>query len=200
MSAPIEFWFDFTSPYSYLMAEQIDALAVRNGRSVNWHPMLLGAVFKETGGRPLTDIPLKGDYSRHDFARSARYYGIPFKLPEKFPLSTVSAARGMLWLQQHLPDQAQPFALAVFRAIFREGRDVSDLGIVIEIAASLGIDRDTFSTGVASQEIKDALRSANETAMRLGIFGAPYLIVDGEGFWGVDRLPQIERWLAQGAF
>lgn len=200
MPDTFDFWFDFSSPYSYLMAEQIDALAKRHGREVNWCPMLLGAVFKEVGSRPLTDIPFKGDYSRRDFARSARFYGLPFALPEKFPLSTVSAARGMLWLQKHLPQQAQHYALTVLRAVFAEGRDVSDSAAVIEIAVALGIDREAFSAGIASQTIKDALRAANESAIRLGIFGAPYVIIDGEPFWGVDRLPQIEKWLATGGF
>jgi len=93
--SPILFYFDFSSPYSYLASEKIDALAARFGRKVKWKPLLLGIVFKTTGAVPLTQAPLKGEYSRHDFERSARYLGVPFKLPEKFPVATQAAARAL---------------------------------------------------------------------------------------------------------
>jgi len=76
MSAPIEFYFDLSSPYGFLAAQKIDALAAKHGRSVDWRPVLLGVMFKETGMAPLTEIPLKGEYSKRDFARSARFHGI----------------------------------------------------------------------------------------------------------------------------
>ena len=76
MAAPIDFYFDFSSPYGYLAAQKIDALAAKHGRTVDWHPLLLGVVFKETGMAPLTMVPLKGEYSKRDFARSARFHGI----------------------------------------------------------------------------------------------------------------------------
>jgi 2-hydroxychromene-2-carboxylate isomerase len=76
MAAPIDFYFDFSSPYGYLAAQKIEALAAKHGREVDWHPVLLGVIFKETGSAPLTMVPLKGDYSRRDFERSARFHGI----------------------------------------------------------------------------------------------------------------------------
>ena len=92
MAAPIDFYFDFSSPYGYLAAQKIDALAAKHGRTVDWHPMLLGVVFKETGAAPLTMIPLKGDYSRRDFERSARFHGIAgFRMPPKFPIPSAGA-------------------------------------------------------------------------------------------------------------
>jgi 2-hydroxychromene-2-carboxylate isomerase len=93
MSAPIDFYFDFSSPYGYLAAEQIDALGARHGRDVVWRPILLGVVFQQTGGQPLLNIPLKGGYARHDLARSARLLGLPFKLPDSFPFMSVAACR-----------------------------------------------------------------------------------------------------------
>src|SRR5690606_28310302 len=86
MSAPIDFYFDFSSPYGYLASTRIDAIAARHGRSVDWHPILLGAVFKATGGAPLASIPLKGPYSERDMARSARLMEVPFRLPSRFPI------------------------------------------------------------------------------------------------------------------
>ena len=75
MTPPIDFYFDFSSPYGYLAAQKIEALAAKHGRAVDWHPVLLGVVFRQTGTAPLTDVPLKGDYSRRDFERSARFHG-----------------------------------------------------------------------------------------------------------------------------
>src|SRR5215831_19244283 len=75
MIAAIDFYFDFSSPYGFLASQKIEALAQKHGRAVDWHPVLLGVIFKETAMAPLTAIPLKGDYSRRDFARSARFHG-----------------------------------------------------------------------------------------------------------------------------
>jgi 2-hydroxychromene-2-carboxylate isomerase len=87
MANPIDFYFDFSSPYGYLASTQIDGLAAKHGRAVTWRPILLGAVFKITGGQPLATIPLKNSYSAHDMARSARLLNVPFKLPTKFPVA-----------------------------------------------------------------------------------------------------------------
>ena len=100
MSAPIDFYFDFSSPYGYLAAQRIDGLAARHGRTVDWHPVLLGVIFKETGAQPLTQVPLKGDYSRRDMPRSARFLGIEdFRMPSRFPIPTQAAARIVLGAQ-----------------------------------------------------------------------------------------------------
>ena len=89
MAAPIEFWFDFSSPYGFLASTRIDALAARHGRTVDWRVTLLGVVFKSIGTTPLVDIPLKGDYSRRDFVRSAEFHGVAgFRMPARFPIPT----------------------------------------------------------------------------------------------------------------
>src|SRR5262249_3981008 len=99
MPVPIDFYFDFSSPYGYLPSTQIDALAARHGRSVAWRPFLLGAAFKLTGQRALTEQPLRGDYARRDFARSARLLKLPFILPQPFPFFALAASRAFYWLQ-----------------------------------------------------------------------------------------------------
>lgn len=200
MSEPLEFYFDFSSPYGYLASERIDALAARFGRKVKWRPILLGVVFKQTGGAPLTTIPLKGEYSRRDFARSARFLGIAYRQPEKFPLPTQSAARAYYWLHERSCEQARGFAQGVFRALFVNDQDVSDLELVLSLAAQHGADRDALSTALAGQPLKDRLKAECDAATAKGVFGSPYIIVDGEPFFGVDRLPQIERWLSSGGF
>ena len=80
MSQPIDFYFEFASPYGYLASTQIDSLAARHDRAVAWHPIMLGAAFKETGARPLTETPLKGPYLLRDVPRFARLLGVPLIL------------------------------------------------------------------------------------------------------------------------
>jgi 2-hydroxychromene-2-carboxylate isomerase len=201
MPASIDFYFDFSSPYSYLASEQIDALAARHGRTVDYKPVLLGGVFKASGGVPLTEsYGPKARYSLHDFERSARFIGVPYRHPSKFPIGAVAASRAVLWLQQHLPEQATPFVHAVFRALFRDDRDVSDTAVVAELADAAGIDAKRLLEAVQEPAIKELLKTRVDEAVAIGMFGAPTIVVDGEVFWGNDRLPQIERWLASGPF
>ncbi|MDP3513763.1 MAG: 2-hydroxychromene-2-carboxylate isomerase [Sulfuritalea sp.] len=197
---PIIFWFDFSSPYSYLASELIDDLAAKHGRKVKWRPMMLGAAFKASNMPLLITIPLKGEYSKRDFDRSARYLGIPYKFPPKFPIATLAAARGYYWLHGQDCAKAREYAHAVFRAYWVDSRDISELPVVLEIVDRLGIDRDAFAAAIATPEIKDRLKQETDAAIAKGMFGAPYIVVDGEPFWGADRLPQIDKWLATGGF
>jgi 2-hydroxychromene-2-carboxylate isomerase len=106
----------------------------------------------------------------------------------------------VLWLQRELPAQAAPFIHAVFRALFVADRNISEAPIVLELAQGLGIDSDRLAAGVQEDAIKNALRSEVEQAVARGVFGAPTLFIDGEMFWGHDRLPQVERWIATGQY
>lgn len=200
MTEPVQFHFDFSSPYAYLASEKIDILAAKYGREVEWRPMLLGVVFQKLGTAPLVQLPMKGEYSIRDFARSARFLGLPFKYPSKFPLPTQHAARAYYWLEEQDAGLAREFAHAVFRALFVADRDISDPDVVLGIADALGVHRDILSTAVNSPAVKARLKEETEAAIAKGMFGSPYIIVDGEAFWGVDRLPQIEQWLAAGGF
>jgi 2-hydroxychromene-2-carboxylate isomerase len=200
MAEPIEFWFDFSSPYSYIASECIDELAAKHDRKVKWRPIMLGAAFKASGLPLLISVPLKGEYSKRDFDRSARFLGVPYKFPPKFPVTTLVAARGYYWLHGQDCAKAMEFAHAVFRAYWVDGRDIGELPIVLEIVDALGLDRDAFATAIATPEIKDRLKQETDAAIARGMFGAPYFMVDGEPFWGADRLPQIDKWLVMGGF
>jgi 2-hydroxychromene-2-carboxylate isomerase len=200
MAEPIEFYFDFSSPYAYIASGQIDDLAAKYGRKVQWRPMLLGMVMKKTGLPLLLDVPVKGDYSKRDILRSARYFRVAFNFPDKFPLSAVTSSRAYYWLHGQDCQKARDFARAAFRAYWVDGRDISDMAVVLDIAASLGVDRDALSAGMVTPEIKERLKVETDTAIAKGMCGAPYFVIDGEPFWGADRLPQIEKWLQTGGF
>jgi 2-hydroxychromene-2-carboxylate isomerase len=200
MPSPVEFYFDFSSPYGYLAAHRIDDIAARHGRTVNWRPILLGAVFKITGQQPLTTIPLKGSYSKHDLYRSARLHGIPFEIPSRFPLATTGACRVFYHVSDRDPALARRLALAIFQGYFSEDRDISSPDVVADIAVNLGVDRNGLNCALNDPALKDRLRSEVESAMARGVFGSPYVIVDDEPFWGADRLDHVERWLATGGW
>jgi 2-hydroxychromene-2-carboxylate isomerase len=201
MTAPIDFYFDFSSPYGYLASEKIEALAAKHGRNINWRPVLLGVIFKQTGAAPLTQIPLKGNYSRRDMERSAKFHGVPdFRMPSKFPIPSQAAARIVLWAQQRDAALAARVVHALYRALFIEDRDISDPDIAVAAAATCGVDPAAARAAIDDPAIKDALKRANEDAIARGAFGSPYIVVDGEPFWGLDRLDQVERWLATGGW
>ncbi|HEY2816449.1 MAG TPA: 2-hydroxychromene-2-carboxylate isomerase [Casimicrobiaceae bacterium] len=201
MKAPIDFYFDFSSPYGYLASHKIDALAEKHGRRVDWRPMLLGVAFKQTGAAPLTKIPLKGDYSKRDFQRSARYHGIDdFRMPSPFPIATQAAARVMLWAKASDPALAVRVAKALYRGYFFDGRDISNADVAADIAAELGADRTAARASVDDPAMKDALKREVDGAIARGVFGSPFVFIDGEPFWGFDRFDQIDRWLATGGF
>ena len=200
MPEPIQFHFDFSSPYGYLGAETIEALAARHGRSVAWHPFLLGVVFKSTGAQPLTKVPIKGDYAKRDMPRSARFHGVPFRMPPKFPIATQAPARIVLWQRARDATRVGALVRALYRAYFVDGRDIGDPDVAADVAGELGLDRAVARAAVDDPAVKDALRNEVETAIAKGVFGSPFVFVDGEPFWGIDRFEQIERWLAQGGF
>ena len=201
MNDPIKFYFDFSSPYGYLMSEKIDALAAQHDRKVQWHPILLGVIFQATGSAPLTlQNPAKAAYSLVDFERSARFMGIPYRHPTRFPLATQNAARAYYWLHSQDCALARRFAHAAFRALYVDDRDIAVPDVVLEIAANLGVDRSSLEAALQSQEIKGRLKDEVDKALAIGVFGSPHVMIDGEPFFGADRLPQIEKWLETGGF
>jgi 2-hydroxychromene-2-carboxylate isomerase len=200
MAEPIDFYFEFASPYGYLASTQIDQIGARHGREVAWHPIMLGAAFKETGARPLMHTPLKGPYLLHDVPRFARLLGVPFEKPPIMPANSLAASRACVWLAAEDPALATRLAKAVFRAHWGEGRDIGAPEQVAEIARPLGIEPSALIAAVADQVIKECLKQATAAAIERGVFGSPFIFVDGEPFWGTDRLVQIEAWLARGGW
>jgi 2-hydroxychromene-2-carboxylate isomerase len=201
MADPIDFYFDFSSPYGYFAATKIEDLAAKHGRAVIWRPILLGAVFKLNGQQPLTTIPLKGSYAAHDLARSARLFKVPFKLPTKFPISTTAPARAFYWLGDRDPAAAKRLALALYHAYFAEDRDISNPEVTGNVAAKLGVaDKAELAQALNDAAVKERLKTEVDAAIERGVFGSPYIVVDGEPFWGSDRLDQVDRWLATGGW
>jgi 2-hydroxychromene-2-carboxylate isomerase len=200
LARPIDFYFDFSSPYSYIASEWVDALAARHGRTVNWKAILLGATFQAAELKSPVSYPIKREYSLHDFERSARFAGVPLKNPQKFPIATQNAARVFWWLADGDAERARQWARQCFRAYFARGVDLSDAAQLRELAADFGIAAEAAEAVWNDPAWKARLKAENEAAIAAGVFGAPFFVVDGEPFWGNDRRPQIERWLEKGPF
>ena len=200
MAAAIEFYFDFSSPYGYLAAQRIEEVVGEYEREILWKPFLLGAVFKITGVKPALDIPMKGEYARLDLARSARLYDTPFVLPETFPFMSVAACRATYWLNESDPEAARELIEALYGTAFGAGHSIREPAEVAAVAEELGHDPDAVLAAVQEPGIKDLLRREVEAAIAKGVFGSPYIIVDDEPFWGVDRLDDVALWLEMGGW
>jgi 2-hydroxychromene-2-carboxylate isomerase len=196
----IEFYFDFSSPYGYLGAQRIDAVGAEFGRTVTWRPILLGVIFKATGQSPLVSQPMRGPYAARDMARSARKLGVKFALPEGFPFSSIYACRIFYWLERQSPETAKAYARAVYHAAFAEGKPPADPEAAVDVAVTLGHDRAAVLAGIQDAAIKERLRAEVQQAMDKGVFGSPFMIVDGEPFWGNDRLGEVREWLQTGGW
>ncbi len=197
---PIEFYFDFSSPYGYLAAHRIEDVGAEFRRNVLWRPILLGAVFKASGQSPLVSQPLRGPYHKHDIQRTARRLTLPFRFPDDFPMATIAAARAFYVLDEDVPQEAKRLALGLLDAAFQQGINISSLATVLDIAERLGFERAAIEAGVAENAIKLRLKAETDNAIERNIFGSPFFIVDGEMFWGNDRIPDLKDWLRTGGW
>lgn len=201
--SPIGFYFDFSSPYSYIASEWIDAVAARHGRTVRWHAILLGATFQAAELKSPVSHPIKRDYAMLDFERSARFAGVPLSMPQPFPTATQNAARVFWWLLEGEgagETRAKAWAQHVFRAFFTRGINPADPAQLRDLAAEFGLAREAAEAVWNDPTWKARLKQANDNAIEAGVFGAPYFVIDGEPFWGNDRRAQMERWLESGPF
>jgi 2-hydroxychromene-2-carboxylate isomerase len=196
MAADLEFWFDFSSPYGYIASTKIDALAARHGRQVHWKPWLIGAIYKKYGYAPL-EMPEKKAYFFKDVVRHAGFEGVALAIPPSFPEGLLAPSRALYWIEdQQGRAAAAAFGKAAYAAYWVEGRKLADPDVVAELAGSFGVDRAAARAALDDPSVKERLKRETEGAMAKGVFGSPFVIVDGEPFWGSDRLGEIDRFLA----
>lgn len=198
----MRFYFDFISPFGYFASLEIDALAARHGREVDWRPMLLGVtVLKVMGLKPLLDTPLKGDYLRRQIARHSRRHGLVLqRKPDDPVMDPRACARAYYWTLAHHPQLAKPLAQRLYHRYWGEGEDLSTSADVAGGDLPPGLDRAALAAGIEGEESRARLRQEVEASMQLGVFGSPTVLVDGELFWGVDALATLDEWLAVGGW
>ena len=194
----MQFWFEFASTYSYPAAMRIGARAADAGVAVEWRPFLLGPIFRAQGWNdsPFNVYPVKGRYMWRDLERICRKEGVPLRHPSRFPRPSLIAAR-VACIGASEP-WGPEFVRATYRANFAEDRDIGAPDIVGAILGDLGADASAILARAETTEVKNALRANTDHATTLGVFGAPSFVVDGELFWGNDRLDDAIAW-ATGA-
>ena len=196
----VDFYFEFSSPYGYIASQLADDLERRIGRPLRWRATLLGPVFKITGGAPLTEVPMKGEYSKRDFARSARLHKVRYAHPAKFPIGTQAALRAFYWADDRDPRQARALANGLYSAYFVEGRDITAIPEILGAARSAGIDAEALAKALEDPAIKERGKREVDAAIARGVFGSPFFFVGDEPFWGVDRIPMLEEWIRTGGW
>jgi 2-hydroxychromene-2-carboxylate isomerase len=193
----IEFFFDCSSPWTYLAFHNIQPLAKEFAADISWRPILVGGIFNKVNPSVYAareqPVPLKARYMKKDLADWARSAGLAIKMPPTvFPVNSVKAMRGCCWLGK---DEAMPaFARAVFETYWGKDKDISQDAILSEICTGVGIDPAKFFAAINGPAIKDALKANTEEVMTRGGFGSPTIFLDGtDMYFGNDRLPLIRE-------
>ena len=188
-----EFWFDFGSTASYLAWTQLPALEAATGAKAVLKPMLLGGVFQATGNQSPANIPAKGKYIFADFARFAKRYSVPFNRNPYFPINTLLFMRGAIALQMKGDLRFMDYCRAVFNAIWIDSLNMNDPATAANALGRAGFDAQALVALASEQTTKDALKAATQEAVDRGVFGAPTFFVDGQMFWGQDRMDFVKE-------
>src|SRR5262245_16250514 len=201
MPAPVlEFWYDFASTYSYPAALRIETLADAAGVSVEWRPFLLGPLFRRQGWNdsPFNLYPQRGRYMWRDLERICARHGLPFRRPSGFPRQSLLAAR--VACLEEIGGALPSLTRALYRANFAEDRDIGEASVVGQTLDALrrevpGLpDAARLLARAVEPDNKERLRARTEAAWAQGLFGAPSFVVEGELFWGQDRLEEALAW------
>jgi len=194
MTKTVEFYFDYGSPNAYLAYKRLPAIVARTGADLAWRPMLLGGVFKATGNQSPVAIAAKRPNSRNDLIRFVKRYAVPFAMNPHFPVNTLQLMRGAVAAETG--GWFAPYTEAVFRGMWVERRNLGDPEVVRETLGAAGLDVARFEQAIASDEVKERLKSLTDEAVARGVFGAPTFFVGDEMFFGQDRLDFVEEALS----
>ncbi len=193
MPGTIDFYFDFSSSYSYIGQHRLRILAEEFGHNICWKPIALGAIFKAMNHAPPAGKSTKGKYIWHDVERSAAECDLPYHWPDPFPFNSMSAARIFWYLSDEDQQQSIDWALAVFHASFGEGRDCSNPEVLSTLAAECNLDGQALLAATKEDVIKQKLQRVTGEAMDRGVFGAPTFFLGDEMYWGADRFDQMKH-------
>lgn len=186
----VDFYFDLSSPYSYLAATQLGPLAARHGAAVRWKPVVLAAVFQAAGNVMPAQSPPKARHMLVDLERWARHHGVPFAMSSHFPVNAIKPERMIVAAQP--TGRAAELGLGLFRAMWVDDQNISDPAVMRAVATAAGLDADALLAAIETPAVKDGLRANTDEAIARGVFGAPAMFVGDELFWGNDRLHFLE--------
>ena len=195
MSKTLDFYFDFGSPTAYLAHKRLQQLCHQYDVKVAYKPILLGGLFKATGNTTPVAVPAKGKYMmEQDLPRFSRRYGVPLTVNPHFPINTLGLMRGAVAAQRL--DCFARYVDVVYDAVWVAGEDMGDPEVVARVLSAAELDAQSLMTLAQDPEVKAELAQNTEEAVGRGAFGAPTLYMDGEMFFGQDRLDFVEEALA----
>ena len=201
MARHLDFYFDCSSPWTYLAFHAVQPLAAELGAAIAWKPILVGGVFNavnqsvyDSRAKP---NPLKQVYMLKDLSDWAAFYRLKIAFPPKvFPVNSVKCMRGAFVALDE--GKLEPYATAAFEAYWGDDRDISTEEVLADIAATAGIERQHFFAGIETDACKTRLRANTDELIQRGGFGSPTMFVGNAMFFGNDRLPLVKAALELG--
>lgn len=194
MSKTVDFYYDYASPAAYLAWTQIYKLAEKHNATVVRKPALLGGIFKETGNAAPMTVPAKGKWLFRDLMRFVKRYDVPFQMNAHFPVNTIYLMRGALFARKE--GFIEAYDKACFEAIWANNQNMTDPNVVTEVLTAAGLDAAAIGASMQDADIKKELFAVTAEAVENGLFGMPSFIIDGELYWGQDRLDFVEEALS----
>ena len=191
MAKPVEFYYDYGSPASYLAWTQLPAVCKNHGAELIYRPMLLGGVFKATDNRTPVTVKPKGAWMFDDIIRHAAHYGVPFVMNPHFIINTVAIMRGAIWAQRD--GCLEDYNKAMFEAVWVNKCNMADADEISDVMAESGLNGDAMAEEIQQPKIKTELIEATKGAVVRGVFGAPTMFVGDEMHFGQDRLEWVAR-------
>jgi len=186
MIKSFEFYFDFSSPYTYLAHKEIRKIEKDYDTKIKYMPILLGGILKSTGIKANADIPNKAKYMIKDCKLWAEKKNIKFKFNDFFPISTLALMRCTLVAEKK--NLSKIFIDKIFDSIWSNGLNLNNKIVLEKILKSINLDPDNFIKDSEMLTIKNELKNKTDDALKKGIFGCPTFIVNNKIFWGQDRL------------
>ena len=192
----VAFYFDFVSPYSYLALTQARPFEAEQGARFEVRPVVYAKLLDANGLIGPAEREAKRRYTFADIVRVAHRLGVPLVGPPAHPFRSLEALRALTLWREH--ERALDLAVALSSACWGEGRDLTQLPVVESVVSSAGFDASRLAERIGDDRIKRALVDATAAAVDAGVFGVPTFVVDGEMFWGQDRMADLAAFLAGG--
>jgi 2-hydroxychromene-2-carboxylate isomerase len=191
MNNIINFYYDFSSSYSYIAQARVNEIEEKTGKKVAWRPIVLGAIFKQLAHSAPNKNSPKLSYMVHDLGRCAKSLGIAYKTPDVFPFNAMEAMRIFYFLQNEDINQAIEFSKQVFHQAYSVGEDVSKSSVIANILSSMDRSYASIVNSESFNQAKATLKQHTQKAMEAQVFGAPSFIYQDELFWGADRVDAL---------
>ncbi|MCY4394085.1 MAG: DsbA family protein [Rhodospirillaceae bacterium] len=196
MADPITLYFDLPSAHTYLGVAELQKVAARHGRDIDWVPISLMTVWKIHDYMPIGNPIAKGRYIKKDFTRTAGLLGLPLNIPKSFPRGDLSHARHLIWrVRAQDPAKANALAAALMLGYWADGQDLVERDVLAAVAAKAGVAAPDVDAAADDAVAAEACAAASREAAEAGIFGTPHMVADGEPFWGHDRIRYLDMWL-----